>query len=64
MMQVRLFRQAQIAWNFTAEKCSKLFNAFGIYDYIKTCYGFFHVQGDEANLADIASFLKKNGAAL
>ena len=64
LIQIRLFRLAQNKWNINEEKCSKIFNEYKIYDYIETCYDFFHIQGDEANLNDIESYLKNNGVSL
>ncbi|MCR5290470.1 MAG: DUF3791 domain-containing protein [Treponema sp.] len=64
LIQVRLFRLAQNSWNLDAKECSTLFNKYDVYDYIKTCYGFFHIQGDEANLDDIAGYLKNKGAKI
>ena len=64
LIQVRLFRQAQSKWNLDAQKCSDLFNKYKVYDYIKTCCGFFHVQGDDANLEDIGKYLKHEGAKI
>ena len=62
LLQVRMFRLAQIKWNVDSKKCSELFNKYKIYNYIETCYEFFHIQGDEANFADIENFLKNQGA--
>ena len=62
LIQIRLFRLAQDKWNIDGEKCSEIFNKYKVYDYIETCYDFFHVQGDDANLLDIESYLKNNGA--
>jgi hypothetical protein len=64
LIQVRLFRLAQKTWNLGAEKCSELFNKYKLYDYIQTCYGFFHIQGDEANLEDISEYLRHKGVAI
>ena len=62
LLQVRMFRLAQIKWNVDSKKCSELFNKYKIYNYIETCYEFFHIQGDEANFVDIENFLKNQGA--
>ena len=62
LIQIRLFRLAQDKWNIDGEKCSEIFNKYKVYDYIETCYDFFHVQGDDTNLLDIESYLKNNGA--
>ena len=64
LIQIRLFRLAQSKWDLDEEKCSELFNKYKIYDYIETCYEFFHVQGDDANLNDIENYLKNNGAKI
>ncbi len=64
LIQIRLFRLFQSKWNLDEQKCSELFNKYKIYDYIETCYEFFHVQGDDANLADIEQYLKNNGVKL
>jgi len=64
LIQIRLFRLAQQKWNFDEEECLEIFNKYNIFDYIETCYDFFHIQGDDANLSDIESYLKNNGAEL
>lgn len=64
LLQVRLFRLAQIQWDIDAKKCSEIFNAYEVYKYIETCYDFFHLQGDEANFADIMNYLKNKGFEL
>lgn len=64
LLQVRLFRLAQTKWNVDSKKCSEIFNEYKIYDYIETCYEFFHIQGDEENFNDINNYLKNNGVEL
>ena len=64
LLQVRLFRLAQLKWNVDAKKCSEIFNKYKIYDYIETCYDFYHIQGDEANFDDIMKYLDNIGAEL
>ena len=59
MLQIRLFRLAQQDWNVTASECDEIFSKYEINDYISTCYEEFHVQGDEANLADIKRYVDK-----
>lgn len=61
LLQVRLFRLIQIKLNLDLKKCSEIFNNYKIYEYIETCYEFFHIQGDEANLNDILLYLKNKG---
>ena len=64
LLQVRLFRLAQINWNVDSKKCSEIFNKYEIYDYIETCYDFFHIQGDEENFHDIMAYLNTKGFSL
>ena len=64
LIQIRLFRLAQNKWNISEEKCSEIFTKYKIYDYIETCYQFFHVQGDDANLSDIENYLRNNEAVI
>ncbi len=64
LLQIRLFRLAQSRWNIDGIKCSKIFNTYKIYDYIETCYDFFHIQGDDANFSDIMGYLKNKGVKL
>ena len=60
-MQTRLFRALQARLNITMPQCADVFEKYHLMDYIDTCYGIFHVQGDEANLDDILDYLKKKG---
>lgn len=64
LLQVRLYRLAQLKWNVDSKRCSEIFNKYKIYDYIETCYESFHVQGDEANFDDIMKYLNNIGAEL
>lgn len=64
LLQVRLCRLAQLKWNVDSRRCSEIFNKYKIYDYIETCYEFFHVQGDEVNFDDIMKYLNNIGAEL
>ena len=61
MLQVRLFRLAQLKWDKSAEECEQLFKKYDLNEYIETCYEEYHVQGDEANLADLEHYLKVKG---
>ena len=61
MIQVRLFRLAQKRWGKDAEACEEIFKKYDVNEYIKTCYEEYHVQGDEASIADIESYLKTRG---
>ena len=64
MLQVRLFRMAQLKWNKSAVECEQIFKKYKLNEYIETCYEEYHVQGDETNLADLEHFLKVKGLAV
>ena len=64
MLQVRLFRLAQLKWDKSAEECEQIFKKYGLNEYIETCYEEYHVQGDEANLADWEHYLKVKGLSI
>ena len=64
MLQVRLFRLAQLKWDKSAEECEQIFKKYELNEYIETCYEEYHVQGDEANLADLEHYLKVKGLSL
>ncbi len=62
MIQVRLFRLAQIKWNLSPEDCDEIFKKYNVNAYIETCYEEYHVQGDDANLLDIESYIENRKA--
>ena len=64
MLQVRLFRLAQLKWDKSAEECEQLFKKYDLNEYIETCYEEYHVQGDEANLADLEHHLNVKGLSI
>ncbi|MBO4458948.1 MAG: DUF3791 domain-containing protein [Butyrivibrio sp.] len=64
MLQVRLFRLAQIRWDKNVAECEQIFDKYELNDYIETCYEEYHVQGDEANLDDIEGYLRRKGVAI
>ncbi len=64
MLQVRLFRLAQLKWDKSAEECEQIFKKYELNEYIETCYEEYHVQGDEANLADLGHYLKVKGLSI
>ena len=64
MLQVRLFRLAQLKWNKSAEECEHIFKKYELNEYIETCYEEYHIQGDEANLADLEHYLKVKGLSI
>lgn len=60
-MQIRLIRLASEKWNMSLEKLIEIFTEYKVLQYIEKCFGIFHVEGDEAILEDIESYLKNRG---
>lgn len=60
-MQTRLIRLASEQWNMSIDKILYLFEIYNILEYIKTGYGIFHCEGDEAVLEDIEELLERKG---
>ena len=61
-MQTRIMRLASEEWNKPIEVIAELFAQYGVLHYIEECFGIFHVEGDEAVLEDVATYLKSKGA--
>lgn len=64
LMQVRLVRLAVKTWSKSMQEVAGLFSANDVYRFIREMYEEFHVQGDVANLEEIALFLKNKGVTL
>ena len=60
-MQTRIMRLASEEWNKPIEIIAELFAQYGVLHYIEECFGIFHVEGDEAVLEDVATYLKNKG---
>lgn len=63
-MQARIIRLASEKWNMPVEKIADLFAKHGVLQYIEQCFGIFHLEGDEAILEDVTSYLNKRGVAI
>lgn len=61
-MQIRLFRLACKKWNKKTLECAEIFDKYDVDKYISELYELFHVQGDDANLDDIETYLENNNA--
>lgn len=61
-MQTRIMRLAAEEWKQPIEAVADLFTRYDILQYIEDCFGIFHVEGDEAVLDDIVTYLKNRGA--
>ena len=62
-MQVRIARMATEKWNLSVAEVGRLFHQYQVFEYIRDCFGIFHVEGDEAIWEDIVPYLKSRGCA-
>ncbi|MCI8697021.1 DUF3791 domain-containing protein [uncultured Acetatifactor sp.] len=60
-MQARIMRLASERWNKPMEKVAALFTQYNALRYIEECFDMFHVEGDEAILEDVETYLKGRG---
>ena len=58
MLQVRLYRMLQNRLGLSSVECNDVFDKYGLFDYIVQCYEEYHMQGDEANYADMLEYLR------
>lgn len=63
-MQMRLIRMAVDKWQKSTAECAKIFACFNLYAYIESLYEVFHLQGDEANFAELEEFMASKVDAL
>ena len=61
MLQVRLYRMLQNRLGLSSAECNDVFDKYGVFDYIAQCYEEYHMQGDEANDADLLEYLRRQG---
>ncbi len=57
-MKIRLVRLAARRWNMPIAKAASVFLKQGVFSYIESNFGLFHIQGDEAVLDDILLYLE------
>lgn len=60
-MQTRIMRLASERWNKPMEEVSALFAQYNALRYIEECFDMFHVEGDEAILEDVETYLRNRG---
>lgn len=60
-MQARIIRLASEEWNKPIENIALLFAKHNVLQYIERCFDLFHLEGDEAILEDVTSYLNKRG---
>lgn len=63
-MQTRLVRLAAEEWNMSIQAVISLFAEFKVLQFIRECFGIFHVEGDYAVLDDIIVYLRNKGVAI
>lgn len=63
-MQARIIRLASEEWNEPVEKITELFVKHSVLQYIEQCFDIFHLEGDEAVLEDVTSYLDKRGCKI
>lgn len=60
-MQARIIRLASERWNRSISQIAELFAENDVLRYIEEGFGVFHVEGDEAVLEDVITYLKNRG---
>ncbi len=60
-MQVRIARMATEKWKLPIAEVAELFHRYQVFEYIRDCYGIFHVEGDDAIWEEIMPYLKRQG---
>lgn len=60
-MQTRIMRLASERWNKLMETISELFTKYNALRYMEECFDIFHVEGDEAILEDVETYLGNRG---
>ena len=62
-MQVRMARIATERWNLSIGEVAHLFSRFQVFEYIRDCFGIFHVEGDEAVWEELLPYMKDKGCS-
>lgn len=60
-MQTRIIRLASEEWSKPVEIIARLFVKYDVLQYIEECFDIFHVEGDQAVLEDVTTYLKNKG---
>ena len=60
-MQIRIARIATVEWHVSIAEVAQIFSQYQVFEYIRDCFGIFHVEGDEAVWEDIVPYLKTRG---
>ena len=60
-MQTRIIRLASEEWSKSVGIIARLFAKYEVLQYIEECFDIFHVEGDQAVLEDVTTYLKNKG---
>ena len=63
-MQIRLIRMVSEKLGITLKQTAELFDKFKVLQFIRDCWGIFHVEGDNAVYEEIREYLISKGAAI
>ena len=63
-MQIRILRMMAEKYSLSLKKAAELFGQYNVLPFIRESFGIFHVEGDEAVLEEVKSYLKSKGAAV
>lgn len=63
-MQARIIRLASEKWNVPVKEIGSIFTEFRVFRFIRDCFELFHVEGDEAVLEEVGSYLEYKGARI
>ena len=60
-MQARISQMAARRWGASLRQVIGVFCVHGVLEYIRDCYDYFHLEGDEAIFADVTQYLEVRG---
>ena len=60
-MQARIVRLANLRWGIPLADTARLLMESGALDYVRESFDYFHLEGDEAVLDDVESYLLSRG---
>ena len=63
-MQTRILKMASEQFKLSLADTARLFKEHDVLQYIRKCYGLFHMEGDRAIFEDVKEYLKIKGAKI
>ena len=55
------WNSASEKWNLSIGEAADIFTKYKVFEYIRDCFGIFHVEGDEAVWEDLIPYLRNRG---